>query len=82
MQSQQTLPQVGDVLISKPTAIVEHDVSIVATSTSVLRARYDLAITEGQKLAEQLSVDLWLTEDHTHFRRLAGHRGGQLFRER
>lgn len=81
MQCQRTLPQVGDVLISKPTAVVEHDVSIVPTSTSVLRARYDLAITEGQKLAEQLSVDLWLTEDHTHFLQLAGHRARQTFRK-
>jgi hypothetical protein len=66
MQSQQTLPQAGDVLISKPTAVVEHDVSIVPTSTSVLRARYELAVTEAQKLAEQLRVDLWFTADHTH----------------
>ena len=71
----QTLPQAGDVLISKPTAIAEHDVSIVAVSASVLRARYDLAVTEGRKLAEQLKVDLWLTQDHRHFLQLAGHRG-------
>ena len=75
MQGQhQTHPQAGDVLISKPTAIAEHDVSIVAASASVLRARYDLAITEGRKLAEELNVDLWLTQDHTHFLQLAEYR--------
>jgi hypothetical protein len=29
------------------------------------------AVTAGLDLAHQLGVDLWLTEDHVHFLRLA-----------
>jgi hypothetical protein len=37
----------------------------------VLRGIANSAVTTGLDLAQQLGVDLWLTEDHIHFLRLA-----------
>ena len=41
--------------------------TIVPTSECVLRGIANSAVTAGLDLAQQLGVDLWLTEDHIHF---------------
>jgi len=67
------IPETGDVVISNPSATVDYDISVVPQQ-SCLSARRDVAVAKGQELAEQLGVDLWLTQDHTHFLRLASYR--------
>ncbi|HEV8346324.1 MAG TPA: hypothetical protein VGQ16_07110 [Vicinamibacterales bacterium] len=67
------MPETGDVVVSNPSATVDYDV-IVVPHHAVLCARHDVAVAKGQELAERLGVDLWLTQDHTHFLRLASYR--------
>ena len=72
-------PEPGDLLVSRATATREFLVTIVPTPDVVLRGIANSAVTTGLDLAQQLGVDLWLTEDHIHFLRLAtfrphGHR--------
>lgn len=66
-------PRPGDVVVSRKSALTEHDVSIVAHPARAAGRRDD-AIAIGCELAEQLRVDAWVTEDHTHFIRLSPHR--------
>ena len=67
-------PEPGDLLVSRSTATREFLVTIVPTSEIVLRGIANSAVTTGLDLAQQLGVDLWLTEDHIHFLRLAAFR--------
>lgn len=60
-------PKEGDVLISKPTAIIEHEICIVPRPPHIMCATHDRAVEEGRRLAAELKVDAWLTEDNRHF---------------
>ena len=51
--------------------------TIVPTSECVLRGTANTAVMAGLDLAEQLGVDLWLSEDHIHFLRRAAFRPQQ-----
>ena len=64
-------PQDGDVLVSNPTATVEHEICVVPHPPHITCANHDRAVAEGRQLAEQLKVDAWLTEDNYHFLRIA-----------
>ena len=68
------LPQNGDVLISHPTATVEHSICVVPERPRIICATHDQAIASGRALAEKLHVDAWLTEDHCHFLLIASFR--------
>lgn len=68
------LPQDGDVLIARRIAMVDYDVMIMPGRQYVTHARHDLAVATGREAAELLGVDLWMTEDHIHFWRLAAYR--------
>lgn len=67
-------PKYGDVLVSNPTATVEHDVSIVPGQSEIICPNHATALARGDELARERGVDLWLTEDHTHFMRIATYR--------
>jgi len=67
-------PRDGDVLVSNPTATVEHHICIVPRPPHITCANHDRAVTRGRELAEQLDVDAWLTEDNTHFMRIGTYR--------
>jgi hypothetical protein len=67
-------PRDGDVLVSKPTAIVEHEICVVPRPPHVMYSNHNRAVAEGRRLAQQLKVDAWLTEDHCHFMRIAAYR--------
>jgi hypothetical protein len=67
-------PQDGDVLVSNPTATVEHQIGIVPRPPHITCANHDRAVAEGRRLAEQLNVDAWLTEDNRHFVRIGTYR--------
>jgi len=68
------MPETGDVVVSNPSATVDYDVSVVPHHAH-LCARHDDAVAKGKELAERLGVDLWLTQDQTHFLKLASYRG-------
>ena len=67
-------PQPGDVLVSKSTATLAHDVSIVPAPADVVCPTHDTAIARAHELAKDRQVDLWLTEDHIHFMKMASYR--------
>jgi len=67
-------PQDGDVLISNPTATLEHEICIIPRPPHTTCRTHDQAVAEGRQLAEQLRVDAWLTEDNRHFLRIASYR--------
>jgi hypothetical protein len=67
-------PQEGDVLVSKPTATVEHEICVVPRPPQVTCANHERALAQGCQLAKQLKVDAWLTEDHCHFLRIGTYR--------
>jgi hypothetical protein len=67
-------PQPGDVLVCKRLAENEHEISIVPKPAHLVGATHNLAVAKGCELAESLQVDVWLTEDHIHFLKLASHR--------
>ena len=71
------LPQNGDVVVSHPTAIIEHSICVVPERPQITCATHDQAIASGRELAERLHVDAWLTEDHCHFLLIASFRAGR-----
>lgn len=75
MRENLLLPEPGDLLVSRPTASADYEVSVFGNGKCVTHGRGNLAIGIGRELAERLTVDLWITEDHNHFQRLAAHRG-------
>ena len=64
----------GDVLVSHPTAVREHEISVIRTRrTRRLPRTTRRSATDAQK-ADVLGVDAWLTEDHTHVVKIASNR--------
>jgi len=68
-----TVPS-GDVLVSHPTAVREHDISIVPNTPHAMSPTHEEALEEGRSEAEARGVDAWLTEDRTHVVKIASHR--------
>jgi hypothetical protein len=66
--------QAGDVLVSHPTAVREHEISIVPNAPHTTFPTHDTAVVEGRSEAEALGVDAWLSEDQTHVVKIASHR--------
>jgi hypothetical protein len=68
-------PQVGDVLVSRPTARADlYAISIVPAAAHVTATRYSEALETVRELARGRRVDGWLTCNHTHYARVAAHR--------
>jgi hypothetical protein len=66
--------QPGDVLVSHPTAVREHEISIVPHAPHAVSATHDAAVSEGRSEADEMGVDAWLTEDQTHVVKIAANR--------
>ena len=66
--------QSGDVLVSHPTAVREHEISIVPNAPHAISPTHDAAVTDARSEADTRGVDAWLTEDHTHVVKIASHR--------
>jgi hypothetical protein len=64
----------GDVLISHPTAVREHEISIVPNQPHATSPTHDAAVSDARSEADAMGVDAWLTEDHTHVVKIASHR--------
>ena len=68
------VPQNGDVLVSNRTATVEHEISIVPDRPDLVCRNHNTAVAKAHELGRARQVDVWLTEDHTHFLKLASYR--------
>jgi hypothetical protein len=68
------LPQVGDILVSNRSATTDHDVSIVSDRAAHVYPNHATAVARAHELAEARQVDVWLTEDHTHFLKLGSYK--------
>jgi hypothetical protein len=66
--------QSGDVLVSHPTAVREHQISIVPDEPHATSPTHDAAISQASAEADAKGVDAWLTEDQTHVVKIASHR--------
>ena len=66
--------QSGDVLVSHPTAVREHEISIVPNAPHATSPTHDAAVSDGRSEADVMGVDAWLTEDQTHVVKIASHR--------
>jgi len=60
-------PAAGDVLVSNTTATPEHSIAIVSGSMHECCPTRTVALARASELARELKVDVWLTEDQTHF---------------
>jgi hypothetical protein len=68
------VPEHGDILVSNPTATVEHVISIVPEPAEIVCPSHDVALARAREIAKDRQVDVWLTEDHTHFMKIASYR--------
>jgi len=64
----------GDVLVSHPTAVREHEISLVPNPPHAISPTHDAAVRDGRSEADARGVDAWLTEDQTHVVKIASHR--------
>lgn len=64
----------GDVLVSHPTAVREHEISVIPSAPHAMSPTHNAAISDGRSEADARGVDAWLTEDHTHVVKIASHR--------
>ena len=55
----------GDVLVSHPTAVREHEISVIPNGPHAMSPTHDEAVSDGRLKADVLGVDARLTEDHT-----------------
>jgi hypothetical protein len=66
--------QSADVLVSHPTAVREHEISIVPNAPHAMSPTHDAAVSDGRSEAHAIGVDAWLTEDQTHVVKIASNR--------
>ena len=59
---------------SHPTAVREHEISVIPDAPHAMSPTHDEAVSDGRSEADVLGVDAWLTEDHTHVVKIASHR--------
>jgi hypothetical protein len=64
----------GDVLVSHPTAVRAHEISIIPNPPHAISPTHDAAVRDGRLQADAMGVDAWLTEDQTHIVKIASHR--------
>jgi hypothetical protein len=64
----------GDVLVSHPTAVREHEISVIPNPPHAISPTHDAAVSAGRSEADALGVDAWLTEDQMHVVKIASHR--------
>ena len=68
------VPQDGDVVVARTCATGHYSVAIVPEKPHLPCERRVRAVDGARSLARDRAVDAWLTEDLTHFMRLASFR--------
>lgn len=76
MKPRMTGPRTDDVLVSKVSATVAHEVKILPASSGTMCPTHDAAVAQARELGRSRCVDVWLTEDHIHFLKIASFREG------
>jgi hypothetical protein len=71
-------PDVGDVLVSRRTATQAYAVSIVPGPAQISTASRDQAVKKAREYAAEMQMNVWYTEDHIHYLRLAEYRARAL----
>ena len=66
--------QSGDVLVSHPTAVREHEISVIPDAPHAISPSHEAAVRDGRSEADATGVDALLTEDQTHVLKIASHR--------
>ena len=66
--------QVGDVLVTHTSSVLEHDISIVPEKAHATAATRRDAVEQAAGEAQERAVDAWVTDDQIHVVRLATHR--------
>lgn len=74
MKPRMTGPRADDVLVSKVSATVVHEVKILPASSGTMCPTHDAAVAQARELGQTRCVDVWLTEDHIHFLKIASYR--------
>ena len=64
----------GDVLVSHPTAVREHEISVIPDAPHAMSPTHDAAVSDGCSEAAAMRVDAWVTEDKTHVVKIASRR--------
>ena len=64
----------GDVLVSHPTAVREHEISIIPNAPHAISPTHNAAVGDGRSEADARGTDAWLTEDQTHVVKIASNR--------
>jgi hypothetical protein len=64
----------GDILVSRSTAVREHEISVIPNAPHATSPTHDAAVGDGRSEADAKRVDAWLTEDQTHVVKIASHR--------
>ena len=64
----------GDVLVSHPTAVREHEISIIPNAPHAISPTHNAAVGDGRSEAHARGTDAWLTEDQTHVVKIASNR--------
>ena len=67
-------PKAGDVLVSRPTAVCEHEISVIPDAPHGVSPTHDAAVSDGCAEADARGVDAWLTEDQTHVVKISSNR--------
>jgi hypothetical protein len=66
--------QAGDVLVARPSAVLEHDISIVPDPPHATAPTHRDAVEQATQEATARAVDAWVTEDQIHVVKLATNR--------
>ena len=64
----------GDILVTHPTAVREHEISVVPDAPHAISPTHNAAVGQGRSEADARGVDAWLTEDHTRVVKIASNR--------
>ena len=70
-------PKSGDILVSRSSGNVEHQIGVVPGPPHESAPTHDRAVNKACELARERGVDAWLTEDLIHFLRLASYRASR-----
>ena len=68
------LPKNGDVVVSNRHGTMEPELAIVPARPHMICVTQGEAVAWARGMAREQHVDAWLTEDLTHFLRIASHR--------
>lgn len=61
------IPVHGDVVISRRSASTVYELAVVPGPPQLAEETYASAVSRARDVAERQRVDVWYSDDHTHF---------------